>query len=192
MLIKWPFRNEPSENFGEIISFRPKSSWKTPKGNHNLEMFLSNKVEQDLFKTIGTPTRYSNLSSNEWKAIRSLVDDRRIAIKMADKSSAVVVWDRIHYTKEAQNQLKDENIYKKVNFKDQNLSQLVDNSNEGIKTKGCITDKNLEYFTYQYKKACNLGQWYLLPKIHKRLSEVTGRPAMSNYRKSIWVYRFPP
>ena len=62
-------------------------------------MFLSNKVEQDLFKTIGTPTRYSNLSSNEWKAIRSLVDDRRIAIKMADKSSAVVVWDRIDYTK---------------------------------------------------------------------------------------------
>ena len=121
-------------------------------------MFLSNKVEQDLFKTIGTPTRYSNLSSNEWKAIRSLVDDRRIAIKMADKSSAVAVWDRIDYTKEAQNQLKDENIYKKVNFKDQNLSQLVDNSNEGIKTKGCITDKNLEYFTYQCRKACNLGQ----------------------------------
>ena len=58
---KWYFRNEPSENFSEIQSFRPKSSWKPPKGNPNLEMFLS-KVEQDLFKTIETPIRYSNLS----------------------------------------------------------------------------------------------------------------------------------
>ena len=95
----------------------------------------------------------------------------------------MVVWDRVDYIKEAQKQLKDENVYKKVNFKDQNLSELVDKSNHffrGLKTKGCITDKNLKYFTYQYKKACNLGKLYLLPKIHKRLSEVPGRPVISN------------
>ena len=101
MRIKWHFRNEPSENFSEIPSFRPKSYWKPPKGNPNLEMFLS-KVEQDLFKTIETPTRYSNLSSDEWKAIRSLADDRSIVIKKDDKGSAVVVWDRLDYIKEAQ------------------------------------------------------------------------------------------
>ena len=150
MRIKWHFRNEPSENFSEIPSFRPKSYWKPPKGNPNLEMFLS-KVEQDLFKTIETPTRYSNLSSDEWNAIRSLADDRKIVIKKADKGSAVVVWDRVDYIKEAQKQLKDENVYKKVNFKDQNLSELVDKSNHffrGLKTKECITDKNLKYFTH--------------------------------------------
>ena len=169
MRIKWHFRNEPSENFSEIPSFRPKSSWKPPKGNPNLELFLS-KVEQDLFKTIKTPTKYFNLSSDEWKAIRSLADDRSIVIKKADKVSAVVVWDRVDYIKVAQKQLKDESVHKKVNFKDQNLSELVDKSNHffrGLKTKGCITDKNLKYFTYQYKKACNLGKLYLLPKIHK-------------------------
>ena len=58
------------ENFSEIPSFRPKSSWKPPKGNPNLEMFLS-KVEQDLFKTIEAPTRYSSLSRYEWKAMIS-------------------------------------------------------------------------------------------------------------------------
>ena len=113
-------------------------------------MFLS-KVEQDLFKTIETPTRYSNLSSDEWNAIRSVADDRSIVIKKADKGSAVVVWDRVDYIQEAQKQLKDENVYKKVNFKDQNLSELVDKSNHffrGLKTKGCITDKNLKYFTH--------------------------------------------
>ena len=141
------------------------------------------KVEQDLFKTIETPTRYSNLSSDEWKAIRSLARNRSILIKETDKSSAAVVWDGVDYIKEALKQLKDENVYKKVNFKDQNLSELVDKSNhffKGLKTKGCITDKNLKYFTYQYKKACNLGKLYLLPKIHKRLSEVPGRPVISN------------
>ena len=119
---------------------------------------------------IETPIRYSNLSCDEWKAIRSLADDRIIVIKKTDKGSAVVVWDKVDYIKEAQKQLKDENRYKKVNFKDQNLSELVDKSKHffnGLKTKGCLTDKNLKYFTYQYKKTCNLGKLYLLPKIHK-------------------------
>ena len=33
---------------------------------------------------------------------------------------------------------------------------------------------------YEYKKASNLGKLYLLPKIHKRLFNVTGRPVISN------------
>ena len=150
MQTKWHFRNEPSEDFCEISSFRLKSSWKPPKVNPNLEMLL-NKVEQDLFKTIETLTRYSNLSSYEWKAIISLAGDRSIVVKKNGKGSAVVVWDRVDYIKEAQKQLKDENIYKKVTFKDQNLSELVEKSNhffKGLKTKGCITDKNLKYFAY--------------------------------------------
>ena len=145
-------------------------------------MVLS-KVEQDLFKMIETPTRYSNLSTDEWKAIRSIEDDRSIVIEKADKGSAVVVWDRVDYIKEAQKQLKDKNVYKKVNFKDQNLSEPVDKSNhffKGLKTKGCITNKNFKYFTYHYKKPCNLGKLYLLPKIHKQMSEVPGKPVISN------------
>ena len=59
-------------------------------GNPNLEMFLS-KVEQDLFKVIETPIRYSNLSDDKCKAITSLADDRNIVIKKVDKGSAVVI-----------------------------------------------------------------------------------------------------
>ena len=72
-------------------------------------------VEQELFKDIEIPSRYSNLSSEEWGAIRYLADDRSIVIKKADKSSAVVVWDRDDYVKEAQKQLEVENIYRKIN-----------------------------------------------------------------------------
>ena len=35
-------------------------------------------------------------------------------------------------------------------------------------------------YLYIYKKACNLGKLHLLPKIHKRLSEVPGRAVISN------------
>ena len=75
--------------------------------------------------------------------------NRSIVIKNADKGSAVVVWGRVDYIKEVQKQLKDENLYKKINFKDQNLSELIDKSNQFFKvlrTNRCITDKNLKYF----------------------------------------------
>ena len=41
MRIKWHFRNEPSDKPSERAAFLPKSSWKPPLGNLNLEVFLS-------------------------------------------------------------------------------------------------------------------------------------------------------
>ena len=45
-----------------------------------------------------------------------------------------------------------------------------------------ISEKELKYFTYNFKKVTNLGKLYFLPKIHKRLSAVAGRPVISNCR----------
>ena len=61
--------------------------------------------------------------------------------------------------KEAQKLLQDENVNKTVNFKDQNILELVHKNNhffKGLKTKGCITNRKLKYFPYQYKRAFNL------------------------------------
>ena len=133
------------------------------------------------------PARYSNLSQEEWRAIGTLADDRSIVIKKADKGSCIVVWDRADYLREAEKQLSDKKVYQEVQLKKQMLSNLVDTSNNffrGLKTKGFIAEKELKYFTYEkayYKKACNLGKMYLLPKIHKRLSDVPRRPVVSNY-----------
>ena len=56
-----------------------------------------------------------------------------------------------------------------------------------LRRKAFITEKQLTYFTYDYKKTTNfvyqsLNFRYLnlLPKIHKRLFDVPGRPVTSN------------
>ena len=43
--------------------------------------------------------------------------------------------------------------------------------------RGDIDEKTLEYFMVNNPK---LGRFYLLPKIHKRLNSVPGRPVISN------------
>ena len=182
MRLKWYFRNEVTPNFSEVPAFRPKSSWNPPKGHPNLEVFLS-EVEKELFTVADSKLGYSNLSKEEWKAMRTLADDRTIVIKKADKGSCVVVWDRNDYIKEAEKQLNDASFYKNVCFNAKLLQELIGTSKklfQNLKAKGKISDKQLKYFTYQYKKVTNLSKLYLLPKIHKRLANIPGGPILSN------------
>ena len=112
-----------------------------------------------------------------------LASNMSIVIKKAHKGSCVVVWDCDDYIAEASKQLNDESVYKSVKLKDKVLQDLAENSNgifKGLKQKGKITEKQLKYFTIEHKKATNLGKMYLLPKIHKRLYDVPGRPVISN------------
>ena len=45
--------------------------------------------------------RFNNLTKEEGNALYNLRDDPTLTIKGADKGSAVVVWDREDYLKEA-------------------------------------------------------------------------------------------
>ena len=123
------------------------------------------------------------MTKGEWDALRGLEDDRSIVIKTTGKGSCVVVRCKDDYIEEAENQLRDNTVYKDVSFKETMLSDLVDKSNKFFKSlhsRKSVTEKELKYFFYQFKKTTNLGKLYLLPKIHKRLSNVPGRPVISN------------
>ena len=49
-----------------------------------------------------------------------------------------------------------------------------------LKKKGYITEKQLKYFSYENRKATNVGKLYFFPKIHKSLHNVPGRSVISN------------
>ena len=112
-----------------------------------------------------------------------MADDHNIVIKKADKGSCFVIWDRNDYITEAESQLKSEIVYKKSSFKQDMLCELVTKSNDffkDLRRSECITEKELKYFSYEYKKMTNLGKLHPLPKIHERLENVSGRPVISN------------
>ena len=55
-----------------------------------------------MFELPKADIKYSNLSREEWNAIRSLADDRNI------------IWGRNDYLMEAEKQLSDKKIYQEV------------------------------------------------------------------------------
>ena len=100
--------------------------------------------------------------------------------KKADKWPSIVAWDHNDYIQEIEKQLNDINVYKDVCFNDKHFKELVGTSNklfQNLKTKRKISDKQLKYFTYQYKKVTKIDKLYLLSKIPKRLAN---GPVMSN------------
>ena len=97
-------------------------------GHPTIEVLLS-KIEQEIFKEVQSPPGYSNLSKEEWKAVRSLANDPNIVIKKADKGSCVVIWDRGDYIMEAERQLNDKAVYQDVNFDKDLIPNLTGESN---------------------------------------------------------------
>ena len=107
----------------------------------------------------------------------SLADDQNLVIKKANKGSCVVVWDQNHYLMEAEKQLSDKNVYKDVKFNEELTQDRTEISNKifrNLTNRGFRTDKELKYFSFDHKRAYNLGKLCLLPKIHKRLFNVPG------------------
>ena len=49
-----------------------------------------------------------------------------------------------------------------------------------LKRRQLIAEKQFKYFCFNFDETCNLGKLYLLPKIHKQLSNVPVRPVISN------------
>ena len=72
---------------------------------------------------------------------------------------------------------------RKKKMKEKMLQDLAESRKKlfrNLKNKGGIIEKQLKYFTIDFKKATNFGKLYLLPKIHKRLFQVPGTPVISN------------
>ena len=119
-----------------------------PLGHPNIEVFLS-QLGKEIFTLNQKPLRYSNLSKEEWQAVRSLDNDRNIVIKKAGKGSCVIIWNRSDYIIKAEKQLIDTAIYKNVPFNKNIIPNLTEKGKkifENLNRSGLIIEKQLKYF----------------------------------------------
>ena len=160
---KWHFRNDEVPQTNEEISqFKVKSQWSPPKGHPALEAFLS-KTEKDIFSLIPEREKDYNLTKDEYLAMRSLENNRNVIIKPVDKESSIVVWDKLDYLAEAEKQLNDSNTYKEVKLSEKDQVKLAEKSNsmfEGLKKKTVITEKDKNYFKFNFRKDTNVSKLY--------------------------------
>ena len=82
----------------------------------------------------------------------------------------MVVSDRHDYLVEVEKRLSSTKIYRDVSNTENILSKLSETSNKifcALKRRGSLTEKQMKYFNYEFKKATNFGKVYVFSKIHK-------------------------
>ena len=79
--------------------------------------------------------------------------------------------------KEAYRQLDDKEVYEQVPDDPSVLANTLMKALETIRLRGDLSKDTLDYFLVKDPK---FARFYLLPKIHKRLHDVPGRPVISN------------
>ena len=154
---------------------KPKSKWNAPVPpllEHVKQLFLT-----DIQSTKLKPTRNKNLSAQEFKSLLTLPKNKNIVIKQADKGSGIVIQNIDDYIKEGERQLNDERFYKPMNQDLTNKhAELIKKVASEMLDQEQITDKTYKYLTTNCTRT---PQFYMLPKIHKSLTNPPGRPIIS-------------
>jgi len=93
-----------SHHIQDTSKFHPKNV------DVSIEIYLS-VLEEKLLSIQVKGSIFRNLSKSEQEALSKLRSDNSIVIKLADKGSGVVVWDREDYLREAERQLSNGEVY---------------------------------------------------------------------------------
>ena len=155
--------------------FKLPSAW-IPPPVINLENFIF-KNHRDLSDTHIPRIRNHNITAEEHQALQNLRKDTNIVIKPADKGGAVVVWDRQNYIKEGLRQLSDPTFYiqTETDLTSTHFREVV-TALDDMKSMKEIDSSCYDFLT---QTPIRTAQFYMLPKIHKDLSNPPGRPIVS-------------
>ena len=141
--LKWHFRND--EKAFDQNKFKPKSTFNPRNKDAAIEIYLSS-LEEKLMNIEIPQNKYNNLTREERSALYNLKNDKNVVIKSADKGSAVVVWDRDDYIKEAEEQLGDKDIYEEVCNDPGPLLSTIQEEIEKIRKRGDLNADTIKYF----------------------------------------------
>ncbi|XP_044153146.1 uncharacterized protein LOC122940579 [Bufo gargarizans] len=164
------------------FGLRLKSNFQPPKIHHPAETYIS-LVQRDFDAIISDFRREGlaiaqNLSKEERNALYTILDDKSVIFKPADKGGSLVMLDKEYYVSEILSQLSDHDTYHPLDRDPvfdikRKLSEIVNRHKE----KGLIDDKLGQFLINQHPVTPVL---YTLPKIHKCLTAPPGRPIVAS------------
>ena len=107
----------------------------------------------------------SNLTSEEWKAMKTLREDENILVLPADKGKCLVVMDTEEYIAKMEEKLSDQSTYKQIE-KDptEELKMALSNHLNKVKDEGQLDNKT---FFRLFPTKTRIPRMYGQPKIHK-------------------------
>ena len=176
-----PTQNTPTNNAGDPNApfkdrkFKNPSAW-APPPCIPLEVYIAQN-KSDLLNSKFHAPRRQKITKEQRLAIKALQSNKNIVIKPADKGGAMVILNREDYVREGLRQLSDINFYCKTD------TDLSNKHHTEIKNKIDEMLENEEIDRSCADYLCNpefrTSEFYMLPKIHKRLENPPGRPIVS-------------
>ena len=172
----------PPEYLGTPFAFQHRdfklpSTWVCPPQAAGLERMIVLNEEAFLHRPPEFVQARHNLTPDERWALKDLARNNNIVIRPADKGAAVVLWPRAAYLTEGYRQLSNQGFY---HYLDHNPTQAfkwqIHQFVTDMLDKGEI---DITVHTYLLHKTNRTPELYLLPKIHKGITPVPGRPIVS-------------
>ena len=121
--------------------------------------------------------KYNNSTREKRKALYDLRNDTSIIIKGTDKDSVVVIWDKEDYSKQPEEHLSCKVMCEGVTDDPSYLTGAMPRTLEKVRKRDDIGINPIMYFDVDDPK---FDRFCPLPKIHKRLHSVSGRPVISS------------
>ncbi|CAJ0925197.1 unnamed protein product [Ranitomeya imitator] len=164
------------------LGLRLRSNFSPPKNSAPVETFITliNREVSNFCKQVvrGDFTFRSNLPQAEHSALKTLMEDKDIVIKGADKGGAIVVMDYSFYRAEILLQLSNRDIYRPLAI---DPTPRIRNKIAGILEEALLTQiidkKTKDFLTNEFPI---IPVFYVLPKIHKNLEKPPGRPIVAS------------
>ncbi|CAJ0943660.1 unnamed protein product [Ranitomeya imitator] len=164
------------------LGLRVPSKFSPPKNSPPIETFIGliEREASEFYKQIirGNFIFQSNLEPAEFTALKTLMDDKDIIIKPADKGGAIVIMDYSFYRSEILSQLSNREVYLPL---DNNPTSIVKEKIafvlENALASHIIDRKTKDFLTKEYPI---IPVFYVLPKIHKNMTKPPGRPIVAS------------
>ncbi len=168
----------------------PNPNYTPPEASTAIEQYLDqvkNGIMDDYDKHASKPRIIHGINIQEHnETIKSLLEEERIVIKLADKNLGLTIMDKTHYIQLVESHLQDRTTYKLI--EPQQVQTNMDRIQKRTQREICniirVTEQSargtdvdaLQLYRYLSQNLTNytIPQFYIMPKLHK--TPISSRP----------------